>query len=132
MKLQPYTIRLWGTDHTVTPYLVSQTFGDGKRFIGLAPMFYRPWFYVVRIDSRWSLDHEGEEPFIDHVDEVYEAIEQQFGLCCDEEDEYGDRAECDCDGYEVWPRVKDFSGGSEWFELDEADLKKLGLAREAA
>jgi len=71
----------WGQPRYITPRLVARTFGDGKQWIGLAPIMYRPNHFIVRIDSAWSLsnwDTSGAVLLIDHIDEIYDAIEEEF------------------------------------------------------
>jgi hypothetical protein len=71
---------LWGQPHMITPRLVDEVFGDGRVLLKLWPIMYRPSYYVVRIDSKWDLSNYGDENLLaDHLDEVYEAIEAQFG-----------------------------------------------------
>jgi len=120
VKLKQTTAQLWGTKYKFTPYLVERTWGDGKQFIALSPMFIRPYFYVVRIHS--TMDTDSDE-WRNILDEVYEAIEDQFGSCCEE---YSESGECECDHYENWPSVFDW-GGSTWWDLTDKELVKLGL-----
>jgi len=113
----------WGQPHMVTPRLVTTVFGDGKQLIGLAPMMYRPHYFVVRIDSSWNISNYAHdcELLIDHMDEIYDAIEDEFyewpwarkyGLRCGracEDNHYGDNCARVCFGdgscwwIEEWP-----------------------------
>ncbi len=70
----------WGQKYFVTPALVSEIFGDGRQLIYLAPINTRPNYYVVRIDSKTSLDNWAANPFCDTIlNEVLDAIEEQYG-----------------------------------------------------
>lgn len=52
------TARLWGQKHTITPRLVGQIWGDGKKLIGIQPLNTRPNYYVVCGDSNWDLESD--------------------------------------------------------------------------
>ena len=81
-------VTMWGQPHRVTPRLVSEVFGDGRLLLEIIPLATRPNFYVVRVDSSWGWNEGGrnnDAPIRDHLDEIYDAIE----------DEYGDTV-CDC------------------------------------
>lgn len=73
-------VEMWGRARFVTPRLVNQVFGDGKKLIGLAPTMYRPNYFVVRVDSSWNLSNYARdcELLIDHLDDVYDATEDEF------------------------------------------------------
>lgn len=73
---------LWGTKHFIKPRLCDKVFGDGRQLIGFEPLNSRPSFYIVRVDSTWSLsnwDSRSEEHLADHVEEIWDALEEQFG-----------------------------------------------------
>ena len=82
---RPRKVRFWGNDYRITPRLVDEIFGDGKRLLTLTPISDRPNYYVVRIDS--ATDLNGYD-FIDEIlDAIYEVIEDQFGRRRYSEDE---------------------------------------------
>ena len=115
---RPHTRRLWTVPREVSPKLVSATFGRGDRLIGLGPITQRPQYFVVRIDSSWRLEAEDDEPSIrDHIDDIKDAIEDQFGMHVldDEEIEDGEDVRAE------WP-TPDFGIGCEWFPIDPLDL----------
>lgn len=118
MQLKEITTTHWGSKHTFTPYLVDKIWGDGEQFIALSPMFIRPLFYVVRIPLGFDLSD-----LHDIVDEIYDAIEEQFGPCCETYSEYGS---CGCDHFESFPTMFDW-GGSTWRELYPDEMRKIGL-----
>lgn len=120
MQLKKFTAGLWGQKYTFTPYLVDRKWGDGKQFIAVSPMMIRPYFYVVRVDSKASL--EGDR-WPDQLETIRDSIDEEYGPCCDE---YSDRGECCCDHHASWPATFEW-GGSTWRELDDDDLVKLGL-----
>lgn len=71
------TARLWGQKHTITPRLVGQIWGDGKKLIGIQPLNTRPNYYVVCGDSNWDLE---SDEFMDLAeDEIFTAIEEEYG-----------------------------------------------------
>jgi hypothetical protein len=72
-------VNFWGTEYKITPLLVEEIFGDGKQLIWLEPLATRPNYYVVRVDSKWDIDNGGRDPLCDHLDDIYEAIENEYG-----------------------------------------------------
>jgi hypothetical protein len=108
---------LWGKRHFVVPRLVSQVFGDGRKLLGLAPIMFRPNYFVVRIDSRWSMSNwDQQNPMVPHdwLDNVFDSIEEEyvewpwakaFGF------KWSDDPLVDCNS-----RI-DFSEGCAWWEM---------------
>lgn len=108
--------KLWGQKHLVTPALVDEVFGDGEKLICLMPTMTRPNYYVVQVDSSWALDNFAEgETLADHLDDIYNAIEEQYGRTI----EHSDDCPEDCDGsrkcYVGFPGLN--SEGSSWGEI---------------
>lgn len=97
-QLRPFierwqTAYLWSNPHRIKPALVNAVFGDGRTLLKLYPIMFRPNHFVVRIDSATNTRHAD-----DWLDDIYEAIEEQF--------------------YE-WPWAKAY--GLTWHEDDGAD-----------
>jgi hypothetical protein len=114
----PHKRRMWGQDVQCEPKLVTEVFGDGKKLICLTPTNTRPNYYVVRVDSTWSLSNWADgELFIDHLDDIYEAIEDEYGRSYDEETEE----------HRGWPALSDDSGSS-WGEIDWAEYADRSAA----
>ena len=97
----------WGSKTTVTPYVCDKVFGDGRALLRLVPLNTRPCYYVVRIDSAWSIEGDAFHDALE--DGIYAAIEEQFGTAHDEEDETEDG--------DPWPAFDDGSGCS-WDLMD--------------
>jgi len=109
-----YVCKFWGDDYTITPRLVDRVFGDGKQLIQLEPLNTRPNYYIVRIDSSWNIDNDDDtDLFIDHLDEIYNAIEEQFGAKC----QHTDPDDCGCDEDQGFP-VLSADSGVGWDEMD--------------
>lgn len=71
---------LWGRRCFVTPRLVSEIFGDGKKMVWLSGINIRPAYWVVRVDSSWNLDNCDDPPTLsDHLEDIYQSIEAEFG-----------------------------------------------------
>lgn len=68
---------LWTQPYMVRPALVKEKFGNGQRLIGLAPIMHRPYYYLVWIDDRWDL--QNGDDWLDKLDEVWDAIGDEFG-----------------------------------------------------
>ncbi len=118
---------LWTTKHTFAPALCSKIFGDGRALLALTTINSRPRYYVVRIDSRWEMDEasapEGAESVRDHLDAIYDAIEEDFGRAVHEDDE----------APREWPAFDDRSGTAWWREkwprLEGVEFKPHPFAR---
>ena len=110
-----------GQKHLVYPRLVDEIFG--KLLIALTPCFNStPNYYVVRVGSGWltmSRPYSGsnDEPLRDHLDEIYDAIREQFGEVI-EEDEEDDRNRDD-----EWPMLN-LEIGCSWGRLDWPEYPK--------
>jgi hypothetical protein len=103
--------RLWGQKHMIKPVFIEKAFGNGELLVALTPLNTRPNYYLIRIDSAW-LDKENPETIYDHLDDIYEAIE----------DECGTRDYEDDDGKEQlaeWPALN-LNAGCSW--CDSMDL----------
>ncbi len=70
---------LWGQKHFFTPRLIGEVFGNVKKLIWISGLNTRPAFWVVRVDSSWSQETEESDLFFDHLEEIYQAIEGEFG-----------------------------------------------------
>jgi hypothetical protein len=72
---------LWGTKYFITPRLCDKIFGDGRQLVGFEPLEARPAYYIVRVDSTWDLSNwsRSEDVFADHVEEIWDALEERFG-----------------------------------------------------
>ncbi len=128
-QLRPERVEFWGDEYTVEPALVAEIFGDGAQVIGLQPLNTRPQFYVVRVDSAWSISNwDDGDLLIEHLDEIYESIEGEYGCAYYEEDCDcscghcdGDsciQCECDCIAHgRPWPALNE-EVGSGWFSLE--------------
>ena len=76
-------VSFWGSRYRITPILVDKIFGDGEKVIHLTPLATRPNYYIIRVDSKWDCDNSGEEAICDHLEELYEAIEEEYGTHID-------------------------------------------------
>ena len=106
------TVRFWGQEHQVTPLLLREVLGDGKRLMWFQPLAYRPNYYVIQVDSRWA-----EDAFYDHLEEVYDALAFWFGETNDDdEDDEGNPVE-----EKGWPMLNT-SCGSQWGHIRWRDV----------
>ena len=76
---------------------------------------HRPRYHVVRIDSSWVVGDDrgmpgGAPDLWDHLDSVYDALEEEFGPLHDEE--IGDRP---------WPAF-DSADGTSWSRMSWPEL----------
>lgn len=101
---------LWGQPSTFVPAVCSKVFGDGRALLALTTCNSRPAFYVVRIDSTWGAeDHAmpaGAPDLRDFLDDIYDALEDDFGIARLEDDEEPDD----------WPAF-DFGAGTSWSRM---------------
>ena len=80
---KPRFVRFWGRRYRVAPCLVGTIFGDGKQIVWFEPLATRPDYYVVRVDSTWNVVNHEVNPLCGHLEEIYQAIETEFGLAVD-------------------------------------------------
>lgn len=118
---RPHMRRSDGENHLVHPKLVTKRFGDGKELLILTPCVTSVRnYYVVRIGtgwtkgSRWGDDFDA--PIRDHLDEIYEAIREEYG-----EVEYEDQGAHHEGNEHEWPLL-DLTIGSSW-RVSEWPLK---------
>lgn len=104
----PTTGHLWGMSIDFTPAVLPTAFGDGRALLALTTLNSRPRYYVIRIDSGWSVDDTQADggDLRDHLDDIYEAIEETFGRAVFEEDGDADP--------EPWPAFDDRYGTAWW------------------
>lgn len=77
-------MRFWGTEYEITPLLIDEIFGDGLKLLAVTPLFTRPNFYVVRVDSALE---DAADLFNDDEERLIQAIEEMFGNAEDEDGE---------------------------------------------
>ena len=111
---RPQEAILWGQKYTITPRLVSEVFGDGKRLICFSSTNHRPNYYVVLGCSTWAMDNSDDDDpnaidTADWTEWVQESIEGEFGVC-EEDDDY-------------FPMAS-FDSGIAWEEMDAVELVK--------
>ncbi len=84
---RPYWTKFWGAKRKVRPKLVNKVFGNGMQLIFITPLMTRPHHYFVLIDSSWDTH---PDVFRDEqIDDIYNAIEEQFGYYFDGEGTWG-------------------------------------------
>jgi hypothetical protein len=79
--LKPQCTEHWGGTYEFTPALLDKVYGNGKQLVQLFPINERPRYWIVRVDSKCKSDDELHEI----LDDIYDAIDEQFG-CPSEED----------------------------------------------
>lgn len=90
-----HRVRFWGESYTIKPLLVSEKLGDGLGLIFIEPLFTRPNYYVIRVDSSWVAPNRwGQINIRDHLFEDEERV-----LCVIEDDFCNERwySEEECD-----------------------------------
>ena len=119
---KPHQVHWWGTECTCKPVLIDAVLGDGKVFLALQPLTTRPQYYGIRIDSSWHLEqcskceNECPDELFEHLDEIYEAIEEQ---CGDVETARSANQDPDAEPESTdWPMF-DLDCGSTWWVIDE-------------
>ena len=103
---------LWGQRHFFTPRLLDEVFGDGGKLIWISGINTRPAFWVVRVDSSWSLDNCGKPPVLaDHLESIYQAIEGEYGT--------GEKEDGSLYAKAQFPEACDLGSGCEWGDLSQ-------------
>jgi hypothetical protein len=110
------TATLWGKAYTITPRLVDHVFGDGRQLVWISPINHRPNYWVVRVDSSWSVDLDDGETVYENIDEILDEIADKFGTI-DDDDEEGWFPRVDLGagvswGREPWPKTTVLEGYS--------------------
>lgn len=107
---------LWTPSDAITfaPALSNTVYGDGRALMHITTINNRPAYYVVRVDSRWTIDMDRDIPddapaFVDFIDYTCERLEEEFGCArgFDDDDE-----EIEQEPRE-WPAF-DYGGGCMW------------------
>ena len=93
----------------------STVFGDGAKLLGIRPPCSVPHYYVILIDSKWT-DLRGDE-FYDFLDELYEAIGDEFVEHHDDCEDCNESNRWNCE-HRRWP-VLDLENGSRWFAIKD-------------
>ena len=84
---------LWGEKHhKFTPYLLEKKFGDGKFLMYFGTCDDRPYWWLVRGNSKWNINEVPDE-------EIYCAIEEECGGWIPD---YDEKLELDEDGYDEY------------------------------
>jgi hypothetical protein len=105
-------VSFWGRDYFVTPRLLNFIHGDGLQVIAIQPLATRPDRYLVRVDSKVSLDNSDHDALVDGVlQEIYGAIENEWGSS--EEDWEHDNGRT-YHRHNPWPALNDSCGCSWW------------------
>lgn len=123
---------------TFTPAVLTQTFGDGRALFGLTTINNRPAYWIIRGCSTWDVA-EGAAPddapeFIEFVDDIVWAIEEEFGgVSCYERNYRGDWIDRETKRFipRAWtdyPTIDDENGCS-WFRLDWPPLDGVKFER---
>lgn len=74
--LKPQQTKWWGSVYDFQPVLLEKTWGDGNQLVQLFPINERPRYWVVRVDSKCDSDSEA---WYEILDDIYNAIDEQFG-----------------------------------------------------
>ncbi len=112
---KPFWTRFWGQRRKSHPVFITKALGDGMKLLAVTPINTRPNYYLIRVDSSWS-DSNRDTPCVgEHMDEIYDAIEDQCGRGY--EDKY--ESVTGRERHNPWPALSADSGSS-WCE--SADL----------
>lgn len=123
---------LWTPSDAIefVPALCSTVFGDGRALLSFTTVNNRPAFYVVRIDSRWTIDDDRDPPedaadVREFVDDICEALEDEFGR------RDPDSEETDPEILEYgnpWPAISD-RDGCMWGRMDWPNLPGFTIVK---
>lgn len=76
---RPFKTRFWGCDFVCRPAFCPTVLGDGFQLLALIPLDTRPNYYLIRVHSSWDTSSYEENCIADHLDEIYDALEDYFG-----------------------------------------------------
>jgi hypothetical protein len=132
----------WGQPYTRIPRFVESFFGDGQQLVCIQPLNTRPNLYVIRVDSIVKLRDDSTSTTSDLMmhslmDEIYNAIEDEYGSSDDEDEENEDDGEDEDEDEETdtpnaaraqeskpWPALN-LNAGACWFEYDKKTVAQL-------
>jgi hypothetical protein len=113
--------RLWGQKHFFTPRVLGTVFGDGGKILYLSSINVRPAYWVVRIDSGWSTNNWEMDARLklpsDWLDDVYQAIEYEFGT--------GEKEDGSLYADARYPQACALGDGTSWSEAQPEEFVKL-------
>ena len=75
------TVSLWGDEVTFTPEIASEMIGDGKQLLSIMTISQRPYYWLIRIDSKINV--EFDENF--DIEKYVKILEEEFGRIDDNE-----------------------------------------------
>lgn len=96
----------------VRPALVRKEFGRADLLLAISPIQHRPSYYLVWVDSRWM----EEQTMAEHVDDICDAIAEEFGSRSWDDETY------------KWP-MEDFAQGSVWRKASADDILTVSQRR---
>ncbi len=71
------TPSLWGVEHTeFSPYLCKTILGDGLQLVYLGTMNNRPYYWLIRIDSKTDISSDNFD-----FEYILQPIEEECGKC---------------------------------------------------
>lgn len=74
---RPRKVHFWGNEHNITPTVAKEYCGDGRQLLWFQPLNTRPDYYLIRIDSSWTVDSSDE--WYKRLDEdILEALIDEF------------------------------------------------------
>lgn len=105
---KPRMRSMYGKKKLVRPKLVDEIFGDGRELMILSPIGGAlPNYFVVRVGEGWVGDGGPDATIREHLDAIYDSIEDQFGkLLTDDDGEPEEELR--------FPDAVDFNQGSYW------------------
>ena len=103
---KPFETTFWGNSCICRSAFCPTVLGDGYQLLALTPMDTRPNYYLIRVHSSWDTSNYEPSCIADHLDEIYDAIEDYFGRV-----EYEDAAGKICRA--DWPSFE-FGSGQCW------------------
>jgi hypothetical protein len=114
-------VRFWGQRRMCSPVFIEEFLGDGGKLLAVQPLNTRPNYYLIRIDSKWHTSNY-EDPCVgDHMDEIYDAIENAVGPSSWQDDNEKWH-------HDDWPSLSDDSGSSWWDATDDLPKRRKKTA----
>ncbi len=125
----PIERELWSEKDRVefTPSVCDEIFGDGRCLFKITTINNRPRFWIIRGCSSWRIGSGENDDVFEHIDEITNAIEIQFGSTnCFDVDEKGrfideETGEPAIDAYIEYP-VINTSIGCSWARMSWPDM----------
>ena len=144
-------LKLWGDEYPIIPiYLMDKIYGDGQQLIYVGTKLQRPYYWLIRVDSKEEM---GSDEFYDKIEsileELYDELCYKEGRMCEHDllseeewlelkgdespefDDYQFDSYKEYLDYNQYPKMKEEWGGYHWGTIANNVTKEIDYVSEA-